>query len=113
MINYVGCNVVKMPSSATVVWPNTSHDITILETSHATEERDAAGSRVKQKVSQAVPHRTATINSAESIHQYLVLNFSQPAASSFMARATSVQLKRCVFFYISAVGEGAGNRIKG
>ena len=81
-----------------------------LETSHAKGEQDAAGSRVKQKVSQAVPRRTAMINSAESIHQYLVLNFSQPAASSFMARTTSVQLKRHVFFYIPAVGEGAANR---
>ena len=34
------------------------------ETSHAKGEQDAAGSHVKQKVSQAVLHRTATINSA-------------------------------------------------
>jgi len=53
------------------------------ETSHAKGEQDAAGSHVKQKVSQAVLCRTATINSAKSMHQYLVQNFSQPAASSF------------------------------
>ena len=42
------------------------------ETSHAKGEQDAAGSHVKQKVSQAVLHRAATIKSAESVYEYLV-----------------------------------------
>ena len=38
------------------------------ETSHAKGEQDAAGSHVKQKVSQAVLRRTATITSVPSQH---------------------------------------------
>ena len=67
------------------------------ETSHAKGEQDAAGSHVKQKVSQAVLRRTATIKSAKSLHEYLVQNFTHPAASSFNARTIAVQLKRHVF----------------
>ena len=80
------------------------------ETSHAKGEQDAAGSHVKQKVSQAVLRRTATINSAKSMHQYLVQNFSQPAASSFTSRESSVQLKHRIFFYVPSEGEGAVDR---
>lgn len=75
--------------------------------SHAKGEQDAAGSHVKQKVSQAVLRRMATIKSAKSMHEYLVQNFTHPVASSFNARTNTVQLKRHVFFYVPAEGEGS------
>ena len=78
------------------------------ETSHAKGEQDAAGLHVKQKVGQAVLRRTASINSARSMYQYLMQNFSQPAASSFTSRESSVQLKHCICFYVPSEGEGEG-----
>jgi len=80
------------------------------ETSHAKGEQDAAGSHVKQKVSQAVLRRTATINSAQSMHEYLTTSFSEPAATSFAARSKATQLKRRLFFYVPSEGEGAIDR---
>ena len=77
------------------------------ETSHAKGEQDAAGSHVKQKVSQAVLRRTATITSARSMHDFLVQHFSQPAPSSFSARTKSVQLKRRIFHFVPSSGEGS------
>ena len=77
------------------------------ETSHAKGEQDAAGSHVKQNVSHAVLRRTATINSARSMYEYLNTHFSQPEASSFAARSNTVQLKRRKFFYVPSKGEGA------
>ena len=44
------------------------------------------------------------------MHEYLEQNFTQRAASSFNARANAVQLKRRVFFYVPAEGEGAVDR---
>ena len=78
-----------------------------LKTSHAKGEQDAAGSHVKQKVSQAVLTRLATINSAKAMHKFLTEKFTQPAASSFTASSNSVQLKRRVSFYVPGKGEGA------
>lgn len=65
------------------------------ETSHFEGEQDAAGSHVKQKVSQAVLRRTATIASARSMHNFLLQHFSQPATS----RKKSVQ-RMSFYFYI-------------
>jgi len=76
------------------------------ETSHAKGEQDAAGSHVKQKISQAVLNRTATINSAKAMYEYLQANFTQPT-STFTARAGAIHLKRRVFFYIPSEGEDA------
>lgn len=76
------------------------------ETSHANGEQDSAGSHVKQKVSQAVLRRIATITSARSMHDFLVQHFSQPAPSSFSARTKSVQLKRRIFHFVPSSGEG-------
>ena len=78
-----------------------------LKTSHAKGEQDAAGLHVKQKVSQAVLTRLATINSAKAMHKFLTEKFTQPAASSFTASSNSVQLKRRVSFYVPGKGEGA------
>lgn len=75
------------------------------ETSRAKGEQDAAGSHIKQKVSQAVLQRTATITNARSVHEFLLQNFSLPAASSFSSR-----VKRRIFFYVPASGEGAIQR---
>ena len=83
------------------------HSKNYFETSHAKGEQDAAGSHVKQKVSQAVFTRSATINNAKAMHKFLTEKFTQPAASSFTARTNSVQLKRRVFFYVPGKGEGA------
>jgi len=80
------------------------------ETYHAKGGQDAAGSYVRQKVSQAVLRRTATINSSKSMHQYLVQNFLQPAATSFSSRASSVQLKSRIFLYVPSESDGAVNR---
>ena len=77
------------------------------ETSHAKGEQDAAGSHVKQKVSQAVLRRTATINNARSMYDFLVQHFSQPARSSFSARTNSVQLKLRIFYFVPCSGEGS------
>ena len=77
------------------------------ETSHAKGEQDATGSYVKQKASQAVLRRTATITSARSMHDFLVQHFSQPAPSSFSARTKSVQLKRRIFHFVPSSGEGS------
>ena len=60
------------------------------ETSHAKGEQDAAGSHVKQKLGQAVLRRTATINNARRMYDFLVQHFSQLARSSFSARTNSV-----------------------
>lgn len=76
------------------------------ETSHAKGEQDAAGSHVRQKVSQAVLRRTATINNARSMYEFLVEHFSQLARSSFSARTNSVQLKCRIFYYVPSSGEG-------
>ena len=80
------------------------------ETSHAKGEQDAASSHIKQKVSQAVLRRTATISSAESMYAYLQENFSLPVASTFSSRANSVQLKRRIFFFVPSSGESAVQR---
>lgn len=58
----------------------------------------------------AVLRRTATITNARSMHEFLLQNFSLPAASSFSSRANSVHLKRRIFFYVPASGEGAIQR---
>ena len=50
------------------------------ETSHAKGEQDVAGSHVKQKVSQAVLTRSATINNAKAMHKFLTEKFT-PACS--------------------------------
>ena len=62
---------------------------------------------MKQKVSQAVLTREATISSAKDMHTFLKEKFSEPAASSFTARVNSVQLKRRVFFHVPSVAEEA------
>ena len=80
------------------------------ETSHANGEQDAAGSHVKQKVSQAVLRRTAAIKSAKDMHTYLTESFTLPSASSFLSSTKSVNLKQRLFFYIPASGEGSVNR---
>lgn len=76
------------------------------ETSHAKGEQDAAGSHVKQKISKAVLNRTATINSAKAMYEYLEANFTQPT-STFTARANAVHLRRRVFFHVPSEGENA------
>lgn len=80
------------------------------ETSHAKGEQDAAGSHVKQKVSQAVLRRTTEIKSAKRMHTYLSENFTLPSASSYLSRTKSVNLKQRIFFYVPATGEGSVNR---
>ena len=80
------------------------------ETSHAKGEQDAAGSHVKQRVSQAVLQRKARITNAESMYKYLVENFTLPVASSFDSRTKAVELKRQVFFFVPSQGEGAVDR---
>lgn len=45
------------------------------ETSHAKGEQDAAGSHVKQIVSQAILERKARITNAESMYKYLCQKF--------------------------------------
>ena len=80
------------------------------ETSHAKGEQDAAGSHMKQRVSQAVLQRKARITHAESMYKYLVENFTLPVASSFDSRTKAVELKRRVFFFVPSEGEGAVDR---
>ena len=80
------------------------------ETSHAKGQQDAAGSHIKQKVSQAVLHRTAIIKGAKTMYDFLLENFSHPAASSFNVRTKSVRLNRCIFFHVPVTGEGAVQR---
>ena len=74
-------------------------------TSHAKGEEDAAGSHVKQKATSPVLSRKATLSNAKDLCNFLKDNFSEPAVSSFPARQKSVQLKRCVFFYLPSTGE--------
>ncbi|CAH3036633.1 unnamed protein product [Pocillopora meandrina] len=73
------------------------------ETSHAKGEQDAAGSNIKQKISQVVLYRTTTINSAKAMYEYLEANFTQPASNA-------VHLKQRVFFYVPSEGEEAVSR---
>ena len=80
------------------------------ETSHAKGEQDAAGSHVKQKVSQAVLRRTAAIRSAKDMYSFLNENFTLPATSSYFSRTKSVNLKQRLFFYVPATGESSVNR---
>ena len=80
------------------------------ETSHAKGEQDAAGSHIKQKVSQAVLRRTTTIKNAKEMYDYLLQNFCHPAVSTFSTRTKSVQLKRRIFFHVPISGEGAVQR---
>ena len=80
------------------------------ETSPAKGEQDAAGSHVKERVSQAVLQRKARITNAESMYKYLVENFTLPVASSFDSRTKAVELKRRVFFFVPSQGEGAVDR---
>ena len=68
------------------------------ESSHAKGEQDAAGSHIKQKVSQAVLRRTAAIKSAMDMHTYLSQSFTLPSASSYLSRTKSVNLKQRLFF---------------
>ena len=77
------------------------------ETSHAKGEQDAAGANIKQKVTQAVIRRTATIRNAKEMHEYLSQSFTTPAASTFSSRAKSVDLKRRLFFFVPSTGEDA------
>ena len=77
------------------------------ETTPAKGEQDAAGSHIKQKVSQAVLRKTASITSARSMHDFLVQHFSQPAPSSSSAKTKSVQLKRRIFHFVPSSGEGS------
>lgn len=60
-----------------------------------------------QKLSQAVPQRAAIIKDAKTMYDFLVENFSHPAASSFNACMKSAQLNWHVFFYVLVTGEGA------
>ena len=69
------------------------------ETSHAKGEQDAAGSHMKQRVSQAVLQRKARITHAESMYKYPVENFTLPVASSFDSRTKAVELKRWVILF--------------
>ena len=80
------------------------------ETSHAKGEQDAAGSHVKQKVSQAVLRQSAAIKSAKDMHTYLSNSFTLPSASSYLSRAKSVNLKQRLFFYVPATGEDSVDR---
>ena len=73
------------------------------ETSHAKGEQDAAGSNIKQKISQVVLYRTTTINSAKAMHEYLEADFTQPASNA-------VHLKQRVFFYVPSEGGEAVSR---
>ena len=41
----------------------------------------------------------------QKIFNFLIENFSEPAVSSVPTRQMSVQLKRCVFFYLPSTGE--------
>ena len=79
------------------------------ETSHAKGEQDAAGSNVKQKVSQAVLRKTATIRNTKNMKNYLEDNFSTPS-TSFASRTKAVGMARRVFFYVPTSGDGAVNR---
>lgn len=54
--------------------------------------------------------RTAIIKDTRTMYDFLLKNFSCPAASSFNARTKSVQLNRRIFFQIPATGEGGGQR---
>ena len=74
-------------------------------TSHAKGEQDAAGSHVKQKATSAVLSRKVTLSNTKDLCNFLKENFSEAAVSSFPARQKSVQLKRCVFFYLPSTGE--------
>ena len=49
------------------------------ETSHAKGEQDAAGSNVKQKVSQAVLRKTAVIRNGKDMQDFLNSSFTSPA----------------------------------
>ena len=70
----------------------------------------ANGFHVKQKVSQAVLHRTAAIKSAQDMHTYLSESLSLPSAPSYLSRTKSVNLKQCLFFYVPLIGEDTVNR---
>jgi len=74
------------------------------ETSHAKGEQDAAGSNVKQKVSQAVLPKTAVICNGKDIQDFLSSSFTSPAATTFSSRTKSVGLQRHKFFYVPVTG---------
>lgn len=80
------------------------------ETSHAKGEQDAAGSNVKQKVTQAVLRKTAVIRNAKDMVDYLNDNFTSPSVSTFHSRTKAISLSRRVFFYVPKVGEGCIER---
>ena len=79
-------------------------------TSHAKGEQGAAGSHVKQKATTAVLRRRVKLLSAQELCDFLTENFSGPAASSFLSRQKSVQLKRRVFFNLPFSGALAVSR---
>ena len=79
-------------------------------TSHAKGEQDAAGSHVKQKATTALLRRRVKLLSAQELSDFLTENFSGPAASSFLSRQKSVQLKRRVFFNLPFSGALAVSR---
>ena len=70
-------------------------------TSHAKGEQDTAGANVKQRATLAVLQRKVTIGCAKDLYDYLVENFQQPTSSS-----GGITLKKRVYFYIPAEGEG-------
>lgn len=71
------------------------------ETSHAKGEQNAAGANVKQRATLAVLQRKVTIGCAKDLYDYLVDNFQKPTSSS-----GSITLKKKVYFYMPAEGEG-------
>ena len=73
-------------------------------------EQDAAGSHMKQKVSQEVLGQTATIKSAKDMHTYLCENFTLPSTPDYLSRTKSVNLTQHLFFYVPATGEGSVKR---
>jgi len=67
------------------------------ETSHAKGGQDAAGSRVKQKVSQAILRRTATITSASPA--LFPASTIKPLSRNKVSSATAKDLSLCAIFW--------------
>lgn len=68
------------------------------ETSHAQKEQDASGSNVKQKVSQVVLRKTASICNRKDMQDFLSSSFMSPTATTFSSRTKPVGLQRHKFF---------------
>ena len=77
------------------------------ETSYARGEQDAAGSNVKQKVSQAILRKTAVIRNGKDIQDFLSSSLMSPAATTFSSRTKSVGLQRRKFFCVPPTGNEA------